>query len=228
MNTDHALHEPPDASFEAPGREIVEITPPAHVSQAVVRTVHSELAINEALPGLKLHEPTALLLDINNLYRRSRDNNFRIDYLRLINILRARCDLRYAAAFSAVDRDDPEALDWLKYMNDVGYDIINRDLINYTGDDGRQVMKGNMDIEIAISAMKLSHGFTHVIIGTCDGDFVPLVHELQEDPIRRVSVLGISGENWKGMSKSLARAADNFYDLSKLVDEIHYRGGRNG
>lgn len=192
------------------------------------RPLEVALEINEALPGLVRHEPTALLLDVNNLYKRANDNGFRIDYDRLKSIFEQRCDLRHCAAFSAVDRNNPSAGKWADYMVNKGYTLVVKDLKRYTNAKGEMVSKGNMDIEITIAALNLSEAFAHVIIGTCDGDFVPLLNELREGNFRKVSVLGITNSNWTGMSDTLIRSADYFYDLTAIKEHIEYTGGRHG
>lgn len=188
----------------------------------VVRPIGTALEINKAFPGLIRHESTALLLDINNLFRRSQDNDFRLDYIKLRALFDQRCDLRYCSAFSAVDRQNPESSRWVSYMQNHGYSVISKDLKRYTNAKGDLVSKGNMDIEIAIAAMSLSEAFAHVIIGTCDGDFVPLIEKLREGHFRKVSVLGITSPNWTGMSDTLIKAADHFYDMSAIKDHISY------
>lgn len=192
------------------------------------RPLEIALRINEALPGLVRHEPTALLLDINNLYRRSKDNGFSIDYDKLKNVFEQRCDLRYCAAFSAVDRNNPQSTKWVEYMQNKGYSLVIKDLKRYTNARGDTVSKGNMDIEITIAALELSAAFAHVIIGTCDGDFVPLVDKLREGNFRKVSVLGITNANWTGMSDTLVRSADHFYDLAAIREHIEYTRDRHG
>lgn len=188
----------------------------------VVRPIGTALEINEALPGLVRHESTALLLDINNLFRRAQDNDFRLDYVKLRALFDQRCDLRYCSAFSAVDRQNVESARWVSYMQNHGYSVISKNLKRYTNNKGDLVSKGNMDIEIAIAAMSLSEAFAHVIIGTCDGDFVPLIEKLREGHFRKVSVLGITSPNWTGMSDTLIKAADNFYNMTAIKDHISY------
>lgn len=228
MNTDTSPQEPPDEATETLNRSLEMLSPVGISAPDMIRAVHQELLINNILPGLLTHEPTAMLLDINNLFRRADDRGFRIDYARLKTMLEQRCDLRYSAAFSAVDRNDPGADDWVNYMDKIGYDVIGRDLLQYTDQStGRRVSKGNMDVQFTIAAMKLPDTITHIILGTCDGDFTPLVKELQSNPSRRVSVLGVAGSNWAGMSRNLAKQADNFYNLSLIQEHIHYQGGRN-
>jgi len=60
MDTDYSPHKPPDATTEFPGRQMVEVIQPGQLAQAAIMSVHSELAISDVLPGLQLHEPTAL------------------------------------------------------------------------------------------------------------------------------------------------------------------------
>jgi uncharacterized LabA/DUF88 family protein len=194
------------------------------VERVNLEMITSTLDISKALPNLKLGEGTALLLDVNNLFKRARASGFAIDYANLKYIFEKRCDLRYCAAFSAIDRSDPKANGWESYMKDKGYTVVSKDLKRYTNDKNVQVTKGNMDVELTCAAMRLSEGFAHVIIGTCDGDFVPLIQELKKGHYRKVSVLGITSPDWTGMSDTLVRAADNFYDMTAIKDHIHYRG----
>lgn len=186
------------------------------------KIINNELIINDILPGLVRGEPTALLLDVNNLFKRARSNDFRIDYARLRSIFAHRCDLRYCAAFSSVAPHDRNATKWVSYMEYQGYSVITKDLYRYEDLAGNIITKGNMDIEMTIAAMKLNTAFAHVIIGTCDGDFSPLVTELRNDNFRKVSVLGLKDKDWSGMNDLLIRSADNFYDMSKLKEFISY------
>ena len=213
---------PPGNKDQAVSLLDTPILPDLTVTPENIQVVASALAINEALPNLITNEPTALLLDINNLYRRAAQNNFRIDYGKLKSLFEKRCDLRFCGAFSAVDRTNREAENWVKYMQGQDYVVVAKDLMRYTNDQGVLVSKGNMDIEIAIAALSLSPAFAHIVIGTCDGDFVPLIDKLREGHFRKVSVLGITNTDWSGMSDTLVRSADNFYDMAAIKDHISY------
>lgn len=184
------------------------------------------LDISEMLPGLKLHEPTALILDCNNLFKRAKMNGFAIDYGKLANIFHSRCDLRRMEAYSAVNRDTPDeqkrSAGWVSYMQSNGYAVFTKDVKTQINEQHELVKKGNMDIEITCGALGLSPGFGHIILGTCDGDFVPLVHELRKGGLRKVSVLGVMGRSMYGMSEKLMGSANNFYDLARLRDHVEY------
>lgn len=185
-----------------------------------------ELVINEALPNLIHTESTALILDINNLYLRAKDNNFRIDYGNLYSIFSSRCNLSHAGAFSAIDRSDSSSLDWVDYMTKKGYHVVTKDLKRYTSvkeEVMTTVVKGNMDVELTIHALTKCNDYNHLILGSCDGDFTKLITTLKENTSKKISVLGISNFNSSGMSESLIREADNFYDLRKLIPFISYK-----
>jgi uncharacterized LabA/DUF88 family protein len=187
------------------------------------KVISNELIINDLLPGLVRGEATALLLDVNNLFKRAQANDFRIDYGRLMRIFGNRCDLRYCGAFSSVLAGDINATNWVSYMESQGYSVVTKDLYQYELANGAVISKGNMDVEMTIAAMKLNSAFAHVIIGTCDGDFSELIKELKTDNFRKVSVMGLKDKDWSGMSDMLIRSADNFYDMGKLKEFISYR-----
>jgi len=189
-----------------------------------IKDVVNELIINDKLPGLVSIQATALILDINNLYKRAKNNGFRIDYGKLKTIFGSRCDVKKMIAYSAVDRNDPSVSDWLSYMTKRQYQVYTKDLNRYINHEGNPVVKGNMDIEITIGALSLPNTINHVILGTCDEDFVPLVNTLKSIADMKVSVLGIHNPKTKGMSDSLMKAADNFYNLFDLVEFISYKG----
>ena len=202
-----------------PSIDISKIQLPVDISQ----TVGSTLYLNESLPGLIKGEPTALLLDVNNLYKRAQANGFKIDYARLLSVFKNRCDVRYSAAYSAIDPDNTHTESWIKYMTNTGFEVITKDLKRYTDHTGSLITKGNMDVEITMGALDLDSGFGHIVIGSCDGDFVALLDRLREGKLRKVSVLGMSNEDGTGMSRSLIDAADHFYDLSGIKDFIKDR-----
>ena len=184
-------------------------------------TFHDDLELNALLPGLVQGEPTALLLDTNNLFHSSKELGFRIDYAKLRNIFTNRCDLRACMAFSATDPNSADATKWVNFMTRSGYKLVTEPIKRHIDGRGRSVTKGNMDIPLTIAAMSLSPGFKHVIIGTCDGDFVPLVENLREGGMRTVSVLGMrAGSNNIAMSEALVESAKHFYNLYDMQKYI--------
>ena len=183
--------------------------------------LQDELAINEVFSGLVRGQATAVLIDVNNLYRRSMAEGFSLEYTKIKDIIAARCDLRYFAVVTAIDVGNPAMHPWIDSLRQAGITCITKPVRPYYDEfSNESVYKGNMDVELTIDAMSLSDGFAHVIIGSCDGDFIPLIKRLREGRFRTVSVMGVSNHLRKGMSQDLIKCADNFYDLRLIAKHV--------
>ena len=193
-----------------------------------IASIEDRKKLDECLPGVTLGENTVVLLDNNNIYRATKNIGLRMDYLKLKRIFEERCNLRSMVIFSALDRDDPQSLDWAKWVRKRGFGLVTKDLKRYRNRKGVIEAKGNLDVELTLAAMTLSDQIDHVIIGSRDGDFVPLVRELKKGHHRKVSILGSSGPTESdddaptGMSSDLIEEADNFYDLVSLKPFLIY------
>jgi uncharacterized LabA/DUF88 family protein len=110
---------------------------------------------------------------------------------------------------------------WIEKLRGAGITPITKPVKRYLDDlTGEWIFKGNMDVELTIAALTLSDGFAHVVIGSCDGDFIPLIKHLRNGNFRTISVLGVSNFLRKGMNEELIRYADNFYDLRIVQKHI--------
>ena len=76
-----------------------------------------------------------------------------------------------------------------------------------------------MDLELAIDALELSDTVDHMVIFSGDGNFRPLVEALQRRG-RKVSIVSTVSTNPAMIADDLRRQADNFLELTSLVDEI--------
>ena len=166
-------------------------------------------------------ERTALFIDGANLYATAKALTFDIDYSRLLNLFRARCQLVRALYYTAL-ADDQEyssvrpLVDWLDYN---GYTVITKPTKEFTDTNGRRKVKGSMDIELAVDAMELADFLDHLIIFTGDGDFRSLVEAIQHKG-KRVSVISTLATQPPMIADELRRQADQFIDLSKLGEQI--------
>ena len=170
-------------------------------------------------------ERTALFIDGANLYATAKALTFDIDYSRLLNLFRARCQLVRALYYTAL-ADDQEyssvrpLVDWLDYN---GYTVITKPTKEFTDTNGRRKVKGNMDIELAVDAMELADSLDHLIIFTGDGDFRSLVEAIQHKG-KRVSVISTLETQPPMIADELRRQADQFIDLIKLEEQICKKG----
>ena len=84
---------------------------------------------------------------------------------------------------------------------------------------GRRKIKGNMDIELAIDVLEMAEHLDHVILFSRDGDFHRLVEAVQRRGLR-VSVVSTIKSSPPMVADELRRQADDFIELSELVEPI--------
>jgi uncharacterized LabA/DUF88 family protein len=89
----------------------------------------------------------------------------------------------------------------------------------FTDSFGRRKIKGNMDIELTVDAMRLVDHLDHVVLFTGDGDFRALVAAMQLKG-RRVSIVSTLQTQPPMVADELRRQADQFIDLAELEEQI--------
>jgi uncharacterized LabA/DUF88 family protein len=166
-------------------------------------------------------ERIALFIDGANLYATAKALGFDIDYKRLLALFRTKGQLVRAQYYTALAEDQEYSsirplVDWLDYN---GYMMVTKPTKEFTDSFGRRKIKGNMDIELTVDAMRLAESLDHVVLFTGDGDFKALVAALQQAG-RRVSVVSTLQTQPPMVADELRRQADQFIDLADLEDQI--------
>src|SRR5438067_7221665 len=162
-------------------------------------------------------ERIAIFIDGANLYSAARGLAFDIDYKRLLDLFRSKGRLMRAFYYTALIEDQEYSsirplVDWLDYN---GYTMVTKPTKEFTDALGRRKIKGNMDIELTVDAMRLVEHLDHVLLFTGDGDFRALVAAIQMRG-RRVSVVSTLQTQPPMVADELRRQADQFIDLADL------------
>ncbi|MFN3537011.1 MAG: NYN domain-containing protein, partial [Brevundimonas sp.] len=113
-------------------------------------------------------------------------------------------------------------VDWLDYN---GFTMVTKPVKRYTDASGHTRTKGNMDVEIAVDMMTLAPTIDHAVLFSGDGDFRRLVEAVQDKGVR-VSVVSTLKTQPPQAADELRRVADQFVDLSDLMD-VFGRPGRD-
>ena len=166
-------------------------------------------------------ERIALFIDGANLYATAKSLGFDIDYKRLLALFRQKGQLVRALYYTALAEDQEYSsirplIDWLDYN---GFTMVTKPTKEFTDASGRRKIKGNMDIELAVDAMRLAENLDHIVIFSGDGDFRTLVEALQRRG-RKVSIVSTMTSQPPMISDDLRRQADHFIDLSTLRAEV--------
>ncbi len=106
-------------------------------------------------------------------------------------------------------------IDWLDYN---GFTMVTKPTKEFTDASGRRKVKGNMDIELTVDAVRLAESLDHVVLFSGNGDFRSLVAALQQMG-KRVSIVTLQTQP-PMVADELRRQADQFIDLVDLQPTI--------
>lgn len=169
---------------------------------------------------------TAIFIDGANNHAAGRALGFNIDYDRVLyhfnkdkSLLRA---FYYTAILPVADGEDKlrPLTDWLEYN---GFSVITKPAKMFHDPlTGLTKVKGNMDMELAVDAMRMADIVDHIILFSGDGDFAYLVKALQQKGVRVtvVSTLCVDVHSPPMIADELRRAADVFIDLQHIKNAI--------
>ena len=189
----------------------------------VITLIKEIITMSKNKPNIPYYqeEKLALFIDGSNLYAAAKALELEIDYKRLLEWSANRGRLVRAFYYTAFIEDQEYSpirplIDWLDYN---GYNMVTKPTKEYTDEDGRRKIKGNMDIELAIDMMELAEHVDHIILFSGDGDFRRLIEAVQRKGTR-VTVVSTLKTTPSMVADELRRQADHFLDLVYLHDEI--------
>ena len=164
---------------------------------------------------------TILLIDGANLYATTKALGFDIDYRRLLKEFNKDGDLLRAFYYTAIVEDQEYSsirplVDWLDYN---GYTVITKPAKEFMDSMGRRKIKGNMDIELTVTAMEMADKVDEIVLFSGDGDFRSLVEAVQRKGVM-VTVVSTITSQPPMIADDLRRQADIFIDLASLQKKI--------
>ncbi len=167
--------------------------------------------------GFYPEDKFAVFIDGANLYGATKALEFDVDYKKLLDFLKDQGTLIRAYYYTAIIEDQEYSplrplVDWLDYN---GYTIVTKPAKEYTDQQGRRRVKGNMDVEIAVDVMELAPHVDQILLFSGDGDFRRLIESVQQKGVR-VSVVSTIKSQPPMLADELRRQADTFVELSGL------------
>src|SRR5271168_1030719 len=169
-------------------------------------------------------ERTCLFIDGANLYSASRNLGFDVDYRNLLEYFRKQTYVIRAYYYAAIlETEEYSPLkpltDWLAYN---GYALVTKPAKEFTDEDGRRRVKGNMDIEIAVDMLELADKIDHAVLFSGDSDFRRMVEAVQRKGVR-VSVVSSIRTTPPMVADELRRQADQFLELAEIAPDFTRR-----
>ena len=162
-------------------------------------------------------ERIAMFIDGSNLYSSGKTLDYDIDYKKLLDLFKNKGRLIQAKYYTALlDHEDYSPIrpliDWLDYN---GFHVITKPAKSYTDRDGRNRVKGNMDIEMTIDMIQIAPHVDHILLFTGDGDFKAVVEAVQAKGVR-VSVISTLKSRPAMLADELRRQANDFIELADM------------
>ena len=163
----------------------------------------------------------ALFVDTQNLYYAARDGyDATVDYDRLLELALRGRDLASATAYVVEREGDSTAFGFVTKLSALGYRVRRRSVrVHRTDERGGVVMEGDWDMGIAADMVRALPFADVLVLGSGDGDFVPMV-ELAQQRGARVEVLAFR----EAAAQSLIDVADRFTHLADVA-EVFVRKG---
>lgn len=171
--------------------------------------------------GFYPEDKFAVFIDGANLYGATKGLEFDIDYRKLLTLLKDQGTLIRANYYTAIFEDQEYSplrplVDWLDYN---GYTIVTKPTKEFTDQQGRRRIKGNMDVEIAVDIMEMAGHVDQIVLFSGDGDFRSLVESVQRKGVR-VTVVSTIKSQPPMLADELRRQADTFVELADLAKVI--------
>ncbi len=164
-----------------------------------------------------MNKKYGVYIDVQNLQATFEKFNQHVRYDKFLDYLRN----KYGEPFKAVcfvpynpeDQHRKRLIDALALM---GYRVVTKQIKHLP--DGS--VKANMDLEICLEVIKASNYLETIILVTGDGDFVPLVEELNRKGCRVITIGPMKGAT----SLELIRVSDEYYNLNEIEEVVVPRG----
>lgn len=149
-----------------------------------------------------------IFLDVENL---TRNGGYGMRFRRVRELAEAQeATVLRANAYLAVDVDREAAEEEYRQKKEgyrerirrEGYRLVGKEVQRYQDAEGETVTKANADLDLAVDAVLQSENLDYILLGSGDGDFLPVVRALQNRG-KRVDLLSFSST-----SNALRKAVD--------------------
>jgi uncharacterized protein (TIGR00288 family) len=147
-----------------------------------------------------------VLVDVANMYYSAKNiHGARVNFGKILEDAVGDRQLVRAIAY-VIKADSPEEQKFFEALGKQGFEVKMKDLQIFAGG----AKKGDWDVGISVDAIKLAEKLDIIVLVAGDGDYIPLVHYLQEAKGCRVEVMAFQ----ESTSMKLREAGDKFIDLS--------------
>ncbi len=160
---------------------------------------------------------TGVFIDEANLFHSQRTLGWKIDYKSLFWLLYDEyAQTKNIFLYTSFISTDLKKHSFINKLVDYGFVVHSKETKKIISTSGTTLLKGNLDIELALDAHRFSDTYDTLILFSGDSDFAYLVDLLKEAG-KKVIVVSNKGH----ISRELLRRSE-FVDLSSLRSKIEF------
>ncbi|MBU0458620.1 NYN domain-containing protein [Patescibacteria group bacterium] len=159
---------------------------------------------------------TYVFIDAANILYSQQTLGWRVDYTKLKNYLDNECLLGKIFFYTGKVGDNIKQQSFLNKLRRIGYFVNAKEVKRIRMSDNMYILKGNLDVELAIDAVLNMHNYDTILLLSGDSDFAYLLDVLKKNR-RRVLVVSERGH----VSLELLQRA-KYIDLKKLRKYIEF------
>jgi len=116
-------------------------------------------------------------IDSQNLLMGVRSQGWEIDLEKFRVFLKDKYHVKKAYLFLGYLKENQS---YYKFLNNLGFELVFKPTVRFNK-DGMNMVKGNVDIELAIKVFLEFDNFQKAVIVSGDGDFYSLIYHLKEN-----------------------------------------------
>lgn len=130
----------------------------------------------------------AVFIDAANILYSQQTLGWRVDYAKLKSYFERECDLRGIFFYTGLVGDNAKQQSFLGKLRSLGYHVHSKEVKRIRTGHESFLMKGNLDVELAIDAVLKMHTYDTLVLMSGDSDFAYLLDILKKNG-KRVIVL---------------------------------------
>lgn len=164
-----------------------------------------------------VHGKTAVFIDAANILYSQKDLGWKIDYQKLKNYLEKQIDLAGLYFYTGFVGNYKKQLKFLRKLRKIGYKVRTKKVKFIKLNNGKHVLKGNLDVEMALDTIDDIDDYQTAILLTGDSDFACVIDRVKKAG-KRVIVMSTKGH----IAIDLIKRA-KYINLKKLKRYIRYK-----
>lgn len=157
----------------------------------------------------------AVFIDAANIIYSQRTLKWHISFKKLAKYLKSSCNLIVLNFYYASREENQKQKIFFSILKDSGYKIITKQVKLIKQEDGTILVKGNLDVELALDAFEQAEFYDSIILLSGDSDFETLLKRLRS---KNKTVLVISAR--KHIARELINISNKYIPLNQLRSEI--------